>query len=138
MAKATIVFAEDSPATRMTIGDVLRDDGYKIVESKTGEETRAVLREIVPDLILLDIIMPHDSGQPENDEEGAEILKWIRKQPKFAHVPIVVFSVRGYDGDRDEFLRDGAAAVIDKPAAPREVLNAVRKQLGGKGQEQGN
>lgn len=129
MSKATILFAEDGPATRITVGDWLKSEGYDVIEARTGVEARSALNEVVPDLILLDIIMPHEWGEPEDPDGGAKILKWVKSEDRLKNVPVVVFSARGYDGPREDFLKWGAAAVIDKPAVPKEIAAAVAAQL---------
>lgn len=96
----------------------LEHDGFQVVEAHRGKEAMDKLRTALPDLILLDIMLP--------DLDGFEILKMIRENN---NVPVIMLTAKGEEEDRVRGLELGADDYITKPFSPRELVSRVKAVL---------
>lgn len=81
---ATILIVDDEPILRQLFQKVLEHDGHVVMTAENGREALAVLRERVPDLILLDLLMP--------TMDGTTFLRLMRRHADWASVPVVIMS----------------------------------------------
>jgi CheY-like chemotaxis protein len=88
---STILFVDDSAAFRVPVATVLRGEGHKVLCASNGVEALAAVREEVPDLILLDVLMPQMGG--------LEFLRHLRNLPAARHVPVILLSAA--EGEKD-------------------------------------
>ena len=120
MAKRILVI-EDDPSTILLISYTLEQQGYQVVTALNGiEGFRKALKE-KPDLIILDIMMP--------EVDGFKICRALRRNDRTSHLPVLMFSAKARQIDKDAGLSAGADAYITKPADPSELLNGVEKLL---------
>jgi two-component system, cell cycle sensor histidine kinase and response regulator CckA len=118
---ATILFVDDDSANRQTLGWLLCEAGYRVLEASSGAEALSLARE-QPDLVLLDINLP--------DFDGYEVCRRLRELPATRHAAVVQMSaVYVGSGDRSQGLEQGADAYLVKPVEPRELLAQVRALL---------
>lgn len=106
----------------------LEHDGFIVEEAYNGMGAIDRLRDVIPDLILLDVMLP--------DIEGFEVLRIIRE---FSQVPIIMLTAKGEEDDRVRGLELGADDYITKPFSPRELVvrvKAVLRRTEGSGQVQ--
>jgi DNA-binding response OmpR family regulator len=96
----------------------LEHDGFQVVEAYRGNEAIESMRNRLPDLILLDIMMP--------DIDGFEVLSMIRE---FSSVPVIMLTAKGEEDDRVRGLELGADDYITKPFSPRELVSRVKAVL---------
>jgi DNA-binding response OmpR family regulator len=96
----------------------LEHDGFQVVEAYRGMQAMQKLRDSIPDLIILDIMMP--------DLDGFEVLKMIRE---ISSVPVIMLTAKGEENDRVQGLELGADDYITKPFSPRELVSRVRAVL---------
>jgi len=96
----------------------LEYDGFRVVEAFNGTQAINKVRANLPDLILLDIMMP--------DIDGFEVLRTIRE---VSSVPIIMLTAKGEEDDRVRGLELGADDYITKPFSPRELVSRVRAVL---------
>lgn len=96
----------------------LEHDGFEVVEAFRGMEAIEKMRSKLPDLILLDIMMP--------DIDGFEVLRIIRE---ISTVPVIMLTAKGEEEDRVKGLELGADDYITKPFSPRELVSRVRAVL---------
>jgi len=96
----------------------LEHDGYGVVEAFNGKQALQRLRDSVPDIILLDVMMP--------DLDGFEVLQMIRE---INNVPIIMLTAKGEENDRVRGLELGADDYITKPFSPRELVSRVKAVL---------
>ncbi len=96
----------------------LEHDGFEVVEAFTGNQAINRVRSNLPDLILLDIMLP--------DLDGFEILRIIRE---VSTVPVIMLTAKGEEEDRVRGLELGADDYITKPFSPRELVSRVRAVL---------
>lgn len=96
----------------------LEHDGFQVSEAFNGKQAVQRLRDITPDLILLDVMMP--------DLDGFEVLEMVRE---ISSVPVIMLTAKGEEDDRVRGLEKGADDYITKPFSPRELVSRVRAVL---------
>ena len=117
-----ILIVEDSPTMRSLLVSALEelDRPVKITEVASGFEALRELPRTAYDLILTDINMP--------DINGLELVSFVKHNPAFSAIPLVIVSTEGSERDRDKGLSLGADAYLVKPFAP-ETLRQVAQDL---------
>lgn len=96
----------------------LEQDGFQVITAYNGKEALEQVRTQLPDLILLDIMMP--------DINGFEVLRKIRE---VNNVPVIMLTAKGEEDDRIQGLELGADDYITKPFSPRELVSRIRAVL---------
>jgi CheY-like chemotaxis protein len=119
---AKILLVDDEPEMRFITRRMLEKAGYTVIEASNGEECLAKLEEELPDLILLDVMMPGD--------DGWVVCRRIKAQERTKSIPVVMFTVRTADEDMGESDRAGAEAHINKPFERDELLRILDSILG--------
>ena len=97
----------------------LEHDGFVVIEAFNGKQALQRLRDSVPDIILLDVMMP--------DLDGFEVLQMLRE---INNVPVIMLTAKGEENDRVRGLELGADDYITKPFSPRELVSRVKAVLG--------
>lgn len=108
-----VLLIEDEPHIAEAIRYVLARDGWKVESHGDGGDALDVIRRVVPDVLVLDVMLPGRSGH--------EILADLRRDPAFADLPVLVLSARGL-----QHCPVGATRVMAKPFANSDVVAAVR------------
>jgi CheY-like chemotaxis protein len=107
-APLRILIAEDDPAVCRLYAAYAQSRGHTILVAKDGAETLVTAVTELPDLIMLDVMMPK--------LEGRDVLKQLKANPRTAHIPVVIVSASGGDQYmRDLLLELGAHDVLEKP-----------------------
>lgn len=96
----------------------LEHDGFHVSEAFNGKQAIQKLRDVTPDLILLDVMMP--------DLDGFEVLETIRE---ITSVPVIMLTAKGEEDDRVRGLEGGADDYVTKPFSPRELVSRVKAVL---------
>jgi len=96
----------------------LEQDGFEVIEAYNGTEALDRLRDSLPDLILLDVMMP--------DIDGFEVLRTIRE---ISQVPVIMLTAKGEEDDKVRGLELGADDYVTKPFSPRELVSRVKAVL---------
>ncbi len=96
----------------------LEHDGFRVIEAFNGIEAINQVRNSLPDLVLLDVMMP--------DLDGFEVLRIIRE---VSAVPVIMLTAKGEENDRVRGLELGADDYITKPFSPRELVSRVKAVL---------
>jgi two-component system KDP operon response regulator KdpE len=117
-ARRRVLVVDDEPRMVRFIRLNLEHDGFTVVEAQNGMEALNQLRNALPDLILLDVMLP--------DLDGFETLRMIRE---FSPVPIIMVTAKGDEDDRVRGLERGADDYITKPFSPRELVSRIRAVL---------
>ncbi len=113
-----VLIVEDEKRMARFIRLNLEHDGFQVVEVNRGQPVLEELRQSLPDLILLDVMLP--------DLDGFEILKMIRE---VSDVPVIMLTAKGEEDDRVRGLELGADDYVTKPFSPRELVSRVRAVL---------
>jgi len=119
--KAKILIVEDEPDTIELLDFTLKNAGFQTDSAISGQETVSKVRQFLPDLILLDIMIP--------DLNGFDVCKIIRAEPRLAHIPIIMLTACTSPIDRVLGLELGADDYVTKPFSPRELVLRIEKQL---------
>jgi DNA-binding response OmpR family regulator len=117
-ANRRILIVDDEERMVRFIHLNLEHDGFQVFEAYNGTEAIKSLRDILPDLIILDVMMP--------DIDGFEALKMIRE---FSVVPVIMLTAKGEEEDRVRGLELGADDYVTKPFSPRELVSRVKAVL---------
>ncbi len=120
-ATPTILVIDDSPTNLKVLELILRKNGYETRTAPSGPEGRAIASEIIPDLILLDIMMP--------DEDGYETCSQLLHNPATMNIPIIFISGIEDVAGRVKGLNQGAVDFIGKPFVAEDVLARTRIHL---------
>jgi two-component system, OmpR family, alkaline phosphatase synthesis response regulator PhoP len=130
MTKArSVLVADDEPNILLSLQFLLKKAGYDVRTAKDGEEALAELARAVPDLVLLDVMMPK--------LDGFNVCERIRANPAWKEVRIIMLTARGRDIEREKGLALGADDYITKPFSTKEALARVESLLGGSGKADG-
>lgn len=119
--KEKILIVDDSVETRALLARFLGTSGYVVEEAGDGEEALIRVREFLPDLILLDIVMP--------GLDGYQVCERIKSDPGVQDIPVVFLSVRSEAEEKIKGLAVGGADYITKPFHRGEVVARIENQL---------
>lgn len=112
---------EDSIAQREMIIDLLKGNGLTVTVASDGVEALAHIQGNLPDLVVLDIVMPRMNGY--------EVCRRIKSDPATQNLPVVLCSSKGEEFDRYWGMKQGADAYIAKPFQPTELVGTVKQLL---------
>ena len=112
-----ILVVDDSPTERFFAVDVLTKAGYQVVTAENGEQGIARARAELPDLILMDVVMPGVNGY--------QATRTLSRDPATRHIPIIVCTSKGQETDRIWGLRQGAVDYLVKPLNPQDLLRRI-------------
>ena len=117
-----ILIADDEPNIVAALEYLLKQRGYDVHTARDGNEALRVVEHIVPDLVLLDVMMPQTSGY--------EVCEIIRKRAEWRDVRIVMLSAKGRDSEVVKGLALGADLYVTKPFSTRELMARIEELLG--------
>jgi len=118
-----ILVVEDEPAVQELIAVNLEHAGHRVLRAASVSEAEALVREVLPDLVLLDWMLP---GPP-----GVNFARLLRADQRTRDIPIIMLSARAQEQDKVTGLEIGADDYVTKPFSPRELLariNAVMRR----------
>lgn len=119
---AKILIVEDSPITRAMIASAVEIIGdMEIFESKSGFEALKLLPHHSFNLIVTDINMP--------DINGLELVSFVKKNPEYKHIPLIIITTEGSERDKEKGLALGADEYLVKPFNPEELQTLVKKYI---------
>ena len=121
MAKETILVVEDEEDIRELLKYNLEKEGYQIFGAATGEEALQAVRRRLPDLILLDLMLP--------GIDGLEVCRRIKSDPQARYLPIIMLTAKGEETDIVTGLELGADDYVTKPFSPRVLVARLRAAL---------
>ncbi len=121
MEKHKIMVVDDEPDIVKLVKISLEMANYEVIEAFSGIEALQKTKEIVPDLFLLDIMMP--------DMNGYEVCKKLKADERTRHVPVVMLTAKGQKGDAEQGLKMGADDYIIKPFDPYELGEQINEIL---------
>lgn len=113
-----VLIVDDEPRIRRFVRINLEMEGFRAIEASDGLEALEQVREKMPDMVLLDVMMP--------EIDGFETLRMIRE---ISSVPVIMLTVRSSEEDKVRGLDLGADDYITKPFSPRELVSRVRAVL---------
>ncbi|MEH2300637.1 MAG: response regulator [Nostoc sp.] len=126
-AGSSILVVDDNPDLRTYVSEIFRRNGYHVQTARNGYEGYGIAKEIIPSLIVTDLMMPLVSG--------LEMIQMIRNEEKLKGTPIILLTAKVDEQTRIEGTEHGADAYLAKPFNDRELLAEVRNLLGLKENE---
>jgi CheY-like chemotaxis protein len=105
--KPSILVVEDNPLNRELLCDWLEVEGYEVWSVENLSSAIASLEQRRPDAVLLDVQL--------GDEDGLSLAAWMRKQPKFCHIPVIAVTAHALVTEQRSFLQAGCNACVSKP-----------------------
>lgn len=121
MAKRILV-VEDNPDNRILITDVLTSLSYEVIVAVDGEEGVSKAESEVPDLILMDLSLPHMDGWTATGH--------IKANEQLEHIPVIALTAHAMVGDRERALEAGCDDYVSKPIDLRELAEKLAQYLG--------
>ena len=118
-----ILIADDEPNIVISLEFLMKQSGYDVRVATNGEDALRAVEEFVPDLILLDVMMPRLSGY--------DVCQKVRENPAWAGVKIIMLSAKGRDVEVNKGMAVGADAYVTKPFSTKDLIATVRELLGG-------
>jgi twitching motility two-component system response regulator PilH len=122
-AGATVLVVDDSPTEIHVLARTLTKAGFRVETAPNGEEGLLVARRVLPDLIVMDVVMPVLNGYQATRE--------LQRDPKTAHIPVIMVTTKDQETDRAWGLRQGALDYLVKPVDPDQLVARIRMALGG-------
>jgi len=120
-AQPQILLVEDEPAQREVLAYNLESEGFDVRRAENGEEAMLLVAEALPDLVILDWMMPLLSG--------IEVCRQLKTREDTRDIPVIMLSARSEEVDTVRGLETGADDYIVKPYSMRELMARVRTQL---------
>jgi sigma-B regulation protein RsbU (phosphoserine phosphatase) len=120
-ATESILLVDDNPTNLQVLFQTLEGVGCKLLIAKNGEMALSIAGKALPDLILLDIMMP--------DIDGYEVCRQLKNNPATSGIPVIFLSALGDTEDKVKGLQLGAVDYITKPFQPDEVIARVNTHL---------
>lgn len=118
---ATVLIVDDSPTETRILSQTLLKAGYRVETASNGEEGVAAARDLRPDVILMDVIMPVLNGY--------QATRLLRRDPETASIPIIMVTTKDLQTDRTWGLRQGASDYLTKPIDRQLLLERIRAAL---------
>ncbi|MGY6529711.1 MAG: response regulator transcription factor [Cyanobacterium sp.] len=116
-----ILLVEDSKSTREIISNLLTKQGLSVESVANGEDALKAMKTNIPDLVILDIILPKMNGY--------EVCRSIKSGEKTQNVPVILCSSKKEEFDRYWGMKQGADAYISKPFQASELMKMIKQLL---------
>lgn len=120
---ARILIVDDSPSQLMIIKRIVEQMGHTVVTAEDGQKGVEAAKRELPDLILMDVVMPNLNG--------FQATRTISKTKETSHIPVILVTTKDQETDRVWGMRQGAKAYITKPINEAELAQAMKACLGG-------
>jgi len=117
-----ILIVDDEEDMHLIMAEILGKSGYKIFSARNGAEGLDVARKTMPDLIILDIMMPAI--------DGFKVQEILREDPKLCKIPVVFVTARTALEDTIQAITHGAAGYIEKPFDVKHITRKIESILG--------
>ena len=118
MAISRILVVDDSPTERFFISDLLVKNGYLVSMAENGEEGVAQAKQTLPDLIIMDVVMP--------GMNGFQATRALSKEDTTKNIPVILCTTKGQETDKVWGMRQGARAYLVKPVNPNDLLSQIK------------
>jgi twitching motility two-component system response regulator PilH len=112
-----ILVVDDSPTDRQYMIETLKGKGFQIVTAENGEEAITKAKNELPDLILMDVVMPGLNGY--------QATRQITRDDATKHIPVIMCTSKGADTDKIWGMRQGANDYLVKPVDPQALLAKI-------------
>jgi DNA-binding response OmpR family regulator len=117
----TILIADDEPNIVISLEFLLEQDGYRVLVARDGRQAVEAIERDAPDLVLLDVMLPHLSGY--------DVCQTIRRNPAWRDIRVIMLTAKGREVEMSKGYALGADAYVTKPFSTQELLAQIRDQL---------
>jgi len=117
MTAQKILVVDDSMSQRVVLTAILQEYGYEIVTANDGEEAVVKAKSELPDIIVMDVVMPNLNGFQATRAITTDEATW--------HIPVILLTSKDMESDRIWGMRQGATAFLSKPVDPKELIDLV-------------
>lgn len=117
MAINKVMVVDDSATERHVLGEILGKRGFQVVYAESGEQAVSDSKVEMPDLILMDVVMP--------GLNGFQATRAITQDPATKHIPVIICTTKGQETDKIWGMRQGAKDYITKPIGADELLTKI-------------
>ena len=118
---AKILIVDDSPTEVHVIQTILQKNGHEVVVAASGEEGVVTAKAELPDLVLMDVVMPGING--------FQATRQLSKQAETAHIPVIIVTTKDQETDKVWAMRQGAKDYIVKPVKEKALIERVNMVL---------
>ena len=118
---ALVLIVDDSPTEVHVLGGYLKKHGFEVATAADGREGIDRARELKPDLVLMDVVMP--------GMNGFQATRQMSKDPEIASIPVIMVTTKGLETDKIWGMRQGAADYLVKPVTEDQLVEKVRAAL---------
>jgi twitching motility two-component system response regulator PilH len=112
-----ILVVEDSPTDLKYLTDLLAKNGYQVITAQNADEALAKARQLRPDLVLMDVVLPGQSG--------FQATRALTKDEATKQIPVIICTTKGQDTDKAWGMKQGARDYIVKPVKGPELLAKI-------------
>jgi twitching motility two-component system response regulator PilH len=119
---ARILIVDDSPSQLMGIRRIVEKLGHEALTAEDGAAGVEIAKKELPDLILMDVVMPNLNG--------FQATRSITREPATKHIPVILVTTKDQDTDRMWGMRQGARAYLTKPFSEEELSEVIAANLG--------
>jgi len=112
-----VLVVDDSPTERYVLVELLTKNGYQVITAESGEEGIVKAKAELPDLVLMDVVMPGLNGY--------QATRTLTRDEATKHIPIIVCTSKGQETDKIWGLRQGAVDYLVKPVNGEELLSKI-------------
>ena len=120
---ARILIVDDSPSQLMGIRRIVEKLGHEALTAEDGAAGVEAAKRELPDLILMDVVMPNLNG--------FQATRSISREPTTRHIPVILVTTKDQETDRMWGMRQGARAYLTKPFSEEELSEVIASNLGG-------
>ena len=117
----TVMIIEDEADAAELFSEMMRINGFRVIKMFSSAPAIPIIAQEKPDVILLDVMMP--------DISGLEVLRYIRREPELASIPVIILSAKSMPSDIKTGIEAGASIYLTKPVGFQDLKQAVEKVL---------
>lgn len=117
--KKTVIVVEDEPDAAEMFAEMMRVTGFDVIKLYSSTPAIGTISAEMPDLVILDIMMP--------DVSGLEVLRYMRREPRLKDIPVILVSAKSMPTDIQEGMEAGASRYLTKPVGFLELKSAVEE-----------
>ena len=112
-----VLIADDEPNILLSLEFLMKKEGYRVFIARDGKEAYDLIQQEMPDLLLLDIMMP--------GMDGYELCRFVKNTEGFRHMKVIFLSAKSKEADLKKGYEAGADLYLPKPFSPRELVAKV-------------
>lgn len=118
---ARILVVDDSPSQLFGMQKIIEKMGHEVLSATNGEEGVRTAKEQIPDLILMDVVMP--------ELNGFQATRKISRDERTSHIPIIMVTTKNLQTDKVWGMRQGAKDYLVKPVAEKALISTINEYL---------